>query len=133
MCCTCFVITSSVSRIFPNALLRRLLDTPLKSTTVCYISVLKLNRLLIICVELAFDRLLVLRIKKRFVMQSLTYTAQVDESVLHISIETQQVIDYMCCTCFASTSSDWHIFFKSFVTPTLTYTAQVVECVTCLF
>ena len=99
----------------------------------CYISVLKLNRLLIICVELALYRLLVIRVLKCFVGPTLTYTAQVDESVLHTCIETQQVIDYMCCTCFVGTSSDSRIFFKCFVTPMLTYSAQVDESVTCLF
>ena len=39
---------------------------------------------------------LVTRVLKWFVTPTLTYTAQVDESVLHICIETQQVIDYMC-------------------------------------
>ena len=66
------------------------------------------------------------RALKCFVTQTLTYTAQVDESVLHICIETQQVIYYMCCTCFVSTSSDSRIF-KCFATPTLKYTAQVDE------
>ena len=41
-----------------------------------------------------------IRVLKCFVTPTLTYTAQVDESVLHIWIETQQVIDYVCCTCF---------------------------------
>ena len=36
------------------------------------------------------------RVLKRFVTPTLTYTAQVDESVLHICFETQHVIDYMC-------------------------------------
>ena len=68
-----------------------------------------------------------IRVLKCFVTPTLTYTAQVDESVLHIWIETQQVIDYVCCTCFVSTSNDSRIFFKCFVTLTLTYTAQVDE------
>ena len=95
----------------------------------CYISVLKLNRSLIICVELALYGLLVIRVLKCFVMPTLTYTAQVDESVLHIWIETQQVIDHVCCTCFVSKSNDSRIFFKCSVTQTLTYTAQVDESV----
>ena len=99
----------------------------------CQISVLILTRFWNICVELALYGLQVTRVLKRFVTPTLTYTAQADESAIHICIETQQVIDYMCCTCFVSTSSDSRIFFKCFVTPTLTYTAQVDESVTCLF
>ena len=70
-----------------------------------------------------------IRVLKCFVTPTLTYTAQVDESVLHIWIETQQVIDYVFCTCFVSTSNDSRILFKCFVTQTLTYTAQVEESV----
>ena len=66
------------------------------STKVCYISVFKLNMLLIICVELALYVRLVIPDLKCFVTPTLTYTAQVDESVLHICIETQQIIEYMC-------------------------------------
>ena len=69
------------------------------------------------------------RVLKGFVTPTLTYTAQVDESVLHIWIETQQVIDDVCCTCFVSTSNDSRMFLKCFVTQTLTYTAQVDESV----
>ena len=69
------------------------------------------------------------RVLKCFVTPTITYTAQVDESVLHIWIETQQVIDYVCCTCFVITSNDSRIFFKCFVTQTLTYIAQVDESV----
>ena len=79
----------------------------------CYISVLKLNRLFIICVELALYVRLVIRVLKCFVTPTLTYTAQVDESVLHIWIETQQVIDYVCCTCFVSTSNDSRFFLNA--------------------
>ena len=74
-----------------------------------------------------------IRVLKCFLTPTLTYAAQVDESVLHIWIETQQVSEYVCCTCFMSTSNDSRIFFKCFVAQTLTYTAQVVESVTCLF
>ena len=69
-----------------------------------------------------------IRVLKCFVTPTLTYAAQVDESVLHICIKTQEVIDYMCCSCFVSTSSDSRIF-KCFVTPTLTYTSHVTESV----
>ena len=69
-----------------------------------------------------------IRVLKCFVTPTLTYTAQVDENVLHIWIETQQAIDYVCCTCFVSTSNDSR-FFTCFVTPTLTYTAHVDESV----
>ena len=80
---------------------------------VCYMSDLILTRLFIICVVLALSVRLVNRVLKCFVTPTLTYTAQVDESVLHICIETQQVIDYMRCTCFVSTSSDSRIKMPS--------------------
>ena len=70
-----------------------------------------------------------IRVLKCFVTPTLTYTAQVDESVLHIWIRTQEVIDYVCCTCFVSTSNYSRIFFKCFVTQTLTNIAQVNESV----
>ena len=69
------------------------------------------------------------RVLKCFVAATLTYTAQVDENVLHVCIETKQVIDYVCCTCFVSTSNDSRIFLKCLDTPTLTYTAQVDESI----
>ena len=62
-------------------------------------------------------------------MPTLTYTAQVYDSVLHACFETHQIIKYMCCTCLVITSSDSRIFSKRFVTQTLTYTAQVDESV----
>ena len=70
-----------------------------------------------------------IRVLKCFVAPTLTYTAQVDESVLHICIETQMVNDYMCCSCFVNTSSELRIFLKCFVTPTFSYTAHVDESV----
>ena len=69
-------------------------------------SVLILTRFWNIYVELAFYGLLVTRVLKCFVTLTLTYTAQVDDSVLHICFETQQVIDYMCLTCIVTTASD---------------------------
>ena len=69
--------------------------------------------------------MLVIRVLKCFVMPTLTYTAQVYDSVLHACFETHQIIEYMCCTCLVITSSDSRIFSKRFVTQTLTYTAQV--------
>ena len=84
-------------------------------TKVCYISVLKLNRLLIICDEIALQRLPVFRVLKCFVTPTLTYTAQADESVLHICIETQQVIHNMCCTCFVSTASETRILSNALI------------------
>ena len=72
-------------------------------------SVLILTRFWNICVELALYGLLVTRVLKCFVTPTLTYTAQADESVLNICIETQQVIDYMCQTCFVTTASDSRI------------------------
>ena len=54
-----------------------------------------------------------IRVLKCFVTPTLTYTAQVDESELHICIKTQQVINYMFCTCFVSTPSDSRIFLNA--------------------
>ena len=68
-----------------------------------------------------------IRVLKCFVTPTLTFTAQVDESVLHFWIETQQGIEYVCCTSFVSTSNVSRIFFKCFVTQTLTYIAQIDE------
>ena len=74
------------------------------------------------------EGLLGIRSLKCFVTPTLTYTAQDDESVLHIWIETQQVIEYVCCTCFVSTSNDSR-FLKCFVRQTLACNAQVDESV----
>ena len=68
---------------------------PLKTTKVCYISVLILIMLLDICVELGLEVLLAGRLLTCFVTPTLTYTAQVDESVLHIYFESQWIIEYM--------------------------------------
>ena len=54
-----------------------------------------------------------IRVLKCFVTPTLTYTARVDECVLHIRIETQQVADYVCRTCFVSTSNDSRIFLNA--------------------
>ena len=70
-----------------------------------------------------------IRVLKCFVTPTLTYIAQVDESVLHFWIETQQGIEYVCYTCLVSTSNVSRIFLKCFVTQTLTYIAQVDESV----
>ena len=48
-----------------------------------------------ISVELALSVLLVMRVLKCFVTPTLTYTAQVDESVLHICFYSHYVIEYM--------------------------------------
>ena len=69
------------------------------------------------------------RVLKCYVTPTLTYTAQVDESVLHVCIETKQVIDYVCCTCFVSTSNYSRIFVKCLFTPILTYAAHVDESI----
>ena len=109
-------------------------------------SVLILFRFWNICVDLALYGLLVTRVLKCFVTPTLTYTAQVDDSVLHICIEAQQVIDYMCLTCFVTTvlilTRFWNIcvelalygllvtrVLKCFVATTLTYAGQVDESV----
>ena len=98
----------------------------------CYMSVLILTRFFSMCgtciVRTASDSRI-----KMLCYADFNITAQVDESVLHIWIKTQEVIDYVCCTCFVSTSNYSRIFFKCFVAQTFTYNAQVDECVTCLF
>ena len=50
-----------------------------------------------------------IRVLKCFVSLTLTYIAQFEESVLHICLETQQLNDYICWTCFVSTASDSRI------------------------
>ena len=76
-------------------------------------SVLILTRFATVCVSFPLEGLLGTRVLKRLVTPTLTYTAQVDESVLHIWIETQEVIDYLCCTCFVITSIDSRIFLNA--------------------
>ena len=61
-------------------------------------SVVILTRFSTVCVDFPMEGLLGTRVLKYFVTPTLTYTAQVDESVLHIWIETQQAIYYVCCT-----------------------------------
>ena len=43
---------------------------------------------------------------KYFATPTLTYTAQVDESVLHINFDTPHIIEYICSICFVGTASD---------------------------
>ena len=62
----------------------------------CCISVLNHTTLLSIFAEIELQRLLVIRALKCFVTPTLTYTAQVDESMLHICFETNHIIEYMC-------------------------------------
>ena len=69
---------------------------------------------------------------KCFVTQTLTYIAQVDENVLHICIETQQVIDYICWTCFVNTSSESRIKMFCYARFNI-YRSSWRKCVTCLF
>ena len=68
----------------------------------------------------------VIRVLKWFITPTLTYTAQVDESVLHIS--------FLSLTRLLSISVELSLsvllvirVLKCFVTTTLTYTAQVDE------
>ena len=42
---------------------------------------------------------------KCFVTPTLTYTDQVDESVLHVWFDTHHILEYMCWTCFVLTAS----------------------------
>ena len=51
--------------------------------------------LLSICVEIALNVLLVILALKGFVTPTLTYTAQVDESVLYIRFDSHYIIEYM--------------------------------------
>ena len=51
--------------------------------------------LLSICAELALSVLLVIRVLKYFVTPTLTYTAQVDEKLLHIGFDSHYIIEYM--------------------------------------
>ena len=51
--------------------------------------------LLSICVELALSVLLVIRILKWYVTPTLSYTAQVDEKLLHIGFDYHYIIEYM--------------------------------------
>ena len=60
-----------------------------------YITVLSLTGLLSMCDQLALSVLLVIRVLKFFVTPTLTYTAQVDESVLHICFEFHYIIEYV--------------------------------------
>ena len=48
------------------------------------------------CAELALLVLLVIRVLKRFLTLTLTYTAQVDVLVLHVRFESHWIIEYMC-------------------------------------
>ena len=61
-----------------------------------YMSVLTLTRFSTVCVEFPLEGQQGTGVLKCFVTPTLSYTAQVSESVLHISIETRDVIDYMC-------------------------------------
>ena len=68
------------------------------------------------------------RVLKCFVTPTVTYTAQVDESLLHICFDSHYVIEYMPSTCIECTASLFRVL-KCFLTPTLTYTAQADESV----
>ena len=70
-------------------------NIPLRSTKNCYTSVLIIIILSNICVALALQVLLVSCVIKCFVTPTLTYTAQVDESVLHICFDFRYIIEYM--------------------------------------
>ena len=68
-----------------------------------------------------------IRVLKCFVTPTSTYTAQVDESVLHICTETLKIIEYMFWTCIVRTVNDSR--FNMLCYATLIYTAQVDESV----
>ena len=59
-------------------------------------SVLILTRFTTVCVEFPLEGLLGTRVLKGFETAILTYTAQVDESVLHVCFDTHQIFYYMC-------------------------------------
>ena len=65
------------------------------STKVCYLSVFKLTTLLSIFVEIEFQRQIIIRALKYFVTPTITYTAQDDESWLHINFNTHHIIEYV--------------------------------------
>ena len=67
--------------------------------------------------------MLVIRVLKRFVTPTLTYTAQVVESVLHICFESLGLLSI--CIELALSVLLVMCFLKCFVTPTLTYTAEI--------
>ena len=64
---------------------------------------------------------------KGFVTPTLTYTAQVDEMVLHICFESHWIMLSSICVELAFSVPLVIRVLKRFVTPTLTYTAQVDE------
>ena len=51
--------------------------------------------LMSMCVELALSILQVIGVLKCIATPTLTYTAQVDESVLHICFDSHYIIEYM--------------------------------------
>ena len=66
------------------------------SPKVCYMSVVIPTRFSTVCVDFPLEGLLGTRVLKCFLTPTVTYAAEADETMLHICIETQQVIDYMC-------------------------------------
>ena len=70
-----------------------------------------------------------IRVLKCFVTPTLTYTAQVDESVLHICFESHWITEYIICVEFALSVLLVIRALKCFVMPTLRYIAQVDESV----
>ena len=60
---------------------------------VCYMSVVIPTRFSTVCVDFPLEGLPGTRVLKCFVTPTLTYTAQVDESVLHTCIDNQPTID----------------------------------------
>ena len=88
-------------------------------------SVLSFTGLLSICVKLQLSVLLVIGVLKCFVTPTLTYTAQVDESVLHICF----IMSLSICVELALSVLLVIRDLKCFVTLTLTSTAQVDESV----
>ena len=59
----------------------------------CFLSVFKLSTLLSIFVEIELQRQTIIRVLKSFVPATITYTAQDDESVLHINFNTHHIIE----------------------------------------
>ena len=81
-----------------------------------------------ISVELALSVLLVMRVLKCFVTPTLTYTAQVDEGVLHISVLNFTGLLSVCVDRALLVLLVIGVL-KYFITPTLRYTCHVDQSV----
>ena len=69
---------------------------------------------------------------KYFVTPTLTYTAQVDEGVLHICFDSDYIIEYIPWTCLVSDGSDSRFKMLSYADFNI-YRSSRRKCVTYLF